>query len=80
MINLIIWEAQELEVLAKMDISFAYKGQLTDAQMEDLYEIVPDYMLSNTDTGDDSPNSEFSICENITTKLAIHLRARGLLG
>ena len=76
---MIVWVESEIAILAKMNIPFLYMGYLTDEQLEDLYEIVPDYMMSNTNTSDDSPDSDFNICEGVITKIAMHMEARGLL-
>ena len=73
------WTKREHQILSRMEIAFDYKAEMSNNQIEDLYDIVPDYMMENTDTSDDHPNSDFNICEDIITKLAKALEEKGLL-
>ena len=67
---IIKWAERQEEMLLKMAVPFDIAADLSDEEIENLYEIVPEYMLDHTDTGDNRPDSDFNICEDIITRLA----------
>lgn len=66
---IIEWDKAERDMLAKMELSVDVDGDLSEAQLNELYDVVPNWMLDNTDTTDDRRDSPFNICEDIITKL-----------
>lgn len=70
------WSEKQLELLAKMEIPFDYLGELSDDQLSELYDIVPD-CLTFDHAGE--PTGDCNIVESLIDTLAAVMNPRGLL-
>ncbi len=75
---IIKWEEQQKPLLAKMPIPFDVYGDLTDEQLKELYEIIPDYMLKHANIHDED-DVDFNLCEDILTLASKAMEKRKLL-
>lgn len=71
----ISWNAEQLRALSAMDTSIDYLGDLTDDDLNGLYDIVPDYLFFDKNG---NPDKETYIVESIITDLANVMSPRGL--
>lgn len=70
------WNKKQLDTLAKMDIPFDVAQELTDDQLEQLYEIVPDHLEFDKNA---EPTDQGAIVEDILTLVGAEMGKRGLL-
>ena len=71
----IIWNDEQQKILEKMNLPFDFRSDLSDDEMNDLYEITPDYM----EFPDGEPTKECLIVESIMDALIPPMKERGLL-
>jgi len=62
-----------------MKLPFDVHADLSDSQLEDFYDIVPEYLFEHGLNENDEHTKDGLTCENIITKLAIQMKYRGLL-
>lgn len=72
----IAWTKDELELLREMNLEFNPSSNLTDDNLELLYDLAPEY-LEFTDDGE--PTARCMTAENIITKLSGAMGPRGLI-
>lgn len=72
----IAWTDGEAALLSNMNLPFDHGVQLSDSQIEDLYDTAPDF-LEFSQGG--IPTATCLVVENIITKLTEVMRQRGLL-
>lgn len=73
------WSKSELEILGKMNLRFDVRADLSDPKIEKLYDLVPEYLLDHGLDKGDEHNQIGETCEDMITKLAMVMKARGLL-
>lgn len=77
---IIKWDKKQFEMLNKMSVPFDVQKDLNDDELEELYDIVPDFMLGKAGwDGKNEPGADFLLCEDIVTVLAGKMKERGLL-
>ena len=73
----ILWNAEQLRVLGTMDTEIDYLGEMSDDQLSELYNIVPDYLEFDRVTGE--PINDCLVVESILDTLADMMEPRGLI-
>ena len=73
------WTSEELNMFSQMEIKFDVNGFISDSDLEDLYDIVPEYLQMHGFDIDDNFNKVGRICDDIITKLVIIMRSRNLI-
>lgn len=72
---LIKWNPQQLEMLSKMNVPFNAIQEMTDDQLDDLYEIVPDYLEFDSNG---EPTEQCLVVESMIDALAVAMQERDL--
>lgn len=76
----ILWNEAQLNMLAKMKVPFDVSKDITNGELELLYDIVPDFMFEKIGwDGRGTPSKDFNTCEDIITILARKMDEEGLL-
>jgi hypothetical protein len=70
------WKPIHIPILSLMKMPFDYTDDMTDEQLEQLYDVIPDY-LEFDENGD--PTKECEIVEEILTFTGKEMGRRGLL-
>lgn len=70
------WKPKHIIMLSAMQIPFDYADDMTDDQLEQLYEAVPDY-LEFDENG--VPTEKGGIVEEMITLVSVEMRKRKLL-
>jgi len=75
---------REREILTRIGVDFDVDSELSDEQLEDMYEMVTDVLGTGSfgyaDDAYGTPDPDASTAEQIVDKLIPLMRARGLFG
>ena len=71
------WSDNQRDMLSRMDVPFDFEKDMSDDELESLYEIAPEYLYFMPNG---EPTGECLVVESIITALTKPMRNRGLLG
>lgn len=70
------WNQKQLNMLAKMGLPFDPKQELGDDQLEQLYDVIPDYLEFEKEG---NPTPAGAVVEDMLTLVAAEMEKRNLL-